>query len=208
MSAPWHTAASINVLLSQCNTFAPHRSRLSDGTIGDAAHQAEGSNSDHNPWYNNTVTAVDITHDPTRGMDCEKLAADIISSGDTRRKYIIWNHRIFEFRAGYSGTNRWVAYTGADPHTSHLHLSIMPAPSAELLNAWRIYYFTICETGDWNDKVLVLQRALNSHIGTALILDGQFGPKTLVAVRVFQQRVHLTIDGIAGPRTLSALGLQ
>lgn len=203
----WHTAASINVLLSQCNTFAPHRSRLSDGTIGDTAHQAEGNASDHNPWYNNTVTAVDITHDPSHGMDCSKLADSLVSNGDARRKYIIWNHRIFEFRGGFPGSGKWVAYTGTDPHTSHLHLSVMPNATCESVNHWGVYYFSICELGDWNDKVLALQRTLNFRLAIGLILDGQFGPKTLSAVQVFQSRNHLAVDGIAGPRTLAALGL-
>jgi Putative peptidoglycan binding domain len=208
MTTAWHTAAAINVLLSQCNTFAPHRSRLSDGTIGDARHQALGNASDHNPWYHNTVTAVDITHDPTRGMDCDRLANGIIQLSDKRRKYLIWNRRIFEFRPGFRDSGRWASYSGPDPHTSHLHLSVMPDTSCELVNPWRIYYFSICELTDWNDKVLAVQLRLNDMILAGLIADGQFGPKTFAAVQTFQAKYHLSVDGIVGPATLSALGLQ
>src|SRR5688572_17187521 len=62
-------AASISVLQGQINKYAPHRKRISDGTIGDPAHAARGKASDHNPWYRNTVTAVDFTHDPVGGLD-------------------------------------------------------------------------------------------------------------------------------------------
>ena len=203
MTAPWHVAASVHVLLAQCNSFAPHRSRLSDGTIGDARHAALGSASDHNPWYRNTVTAVDITHDPTHGMDCSRLANGLVQLNDSRRKYIIWNRRIFEFRPGFRDSGRWARYAGSDPHTSHLHVSVMPNPSCELVNSWKVYEFTICQLGDWNEKVLALQVRLND----GLVVDGMFGPKTFLAVQAFQSKHHLTPDGIAGPMTLNALSL-
>jgi len=39
-------------------------------------------------------------------------------------------------------------------------------------------------------------------------MDGIFGHKTDQVVREFQARDHLLVDGIAGPVTLHALGLQ
>lgn len=39
-------------------------------------------------------------------------------------------------------------------------------------------------------------------------IDGVFGPKTADAVKRFQERKGLTADGIAGPKTLTALGLM
>lgn len=36
-------------------------------------------------------------------------------------------------------------------------------------------------------------------------VDGIYGPKTVQAVRKFQQQHHLLVDGIAGPQTLTAL---
>jgi hypothetical protein len=202
-----HVAASIGTLLSQCNTFAPHRSRISDGTWGDAAHQAEGSNSDHNPWYKGIVTAVDITHDPKRGMDCGELANGIVLSKDVRHKYIIWQMRIFEFRTAFKDSNRWAPYNGRDPHTSHLHLSVMPNPTCEWLNPWNIWMFTVLQFGNWNERVVLLQQRLNQFIDARLIPDGMFGEKTLAAVITYQQRNKLTPDGIAGPLTQSRIGM-
>lgn len=49
-----------------------------------------------------------------------------------------------------------------------------------------------------------LQRALNRR-GYTLAADGEFGPQTDAAVRMFQRRHGLKDDGIVGPRTWSAL---
>lgn len=51
-----------------------------------------------------------------------------------------------------------------------------------------------------------VQRALNRH-GAALVVDGRTGPRTRDAVRDFQRRHGLAVDGLVGPKTLAALGL-
>jgi hypothetical protein len=62
--------------------------------------------------------------------------------------------------------------------------------------------------GAKNDAVAVLQTALrNSGIRgvRGIAVDGDFGSQTLTAVRNFQYVKHLTVDGIAGPKTRAAL---
>ena len=54
--------------------------------------------------------------------------------------------------------------------------------------------------------VKVVQRGLKKA-GFAIKVDGVFGAKTEKAVKAFQQRRGLQIDGIVGPATLHALGL-
>ena len=39
-------------------------------------------------------------------------------------------------------------------------------------------------------------------------VDGIYGSKTVAAVKKFQQKNGLTVDGIAGPKTLSAMGIN
>lgn len=59
--------------------------------------------------------------------------------------------------------------------------------------------------GSTGEAVRRLQTLLNKH-GARLKVDGIFGAKTLAAVRAFQKKVHITIDGIVGPQTWGKLG--
>ena len=56
------------------------------------------------------------------------------------------------------------------------------------------------------DDVTALQQAL-VNVGFPVTVDGNFGTSTDAAVRQFQQQKGLTVDGIVGPATRSALGL-
>lgn len=63
--------------------------------------------------------------------------------------------------------------------------------------------------GDSNSDVKALQRDLNrifpAYAATPLIVDGDFGAKTEEAIKEFQNRAGLLIDGVVGPRTKAAL---
>jgi peptidoglycan hydrolase-like protein with peptidoglycan-binding domain len=56
------------------------------------------------------------------------------------------------------------------------------------------------------ERVTQLQIALVA-LGYDIIPDGRYGPRTQAAVRDFQARNSLEIDGISGPRTQAALGI-
>jgi chitosanase len=56
------------------------------------------------------------------------------------------------------------------------------------------------------EDVRAVQQTLKND-GFEIEVDGIWGPGTDKAVRTFQQRVGLTVDGIAGPATLAALGV-
>ena len=55
------------------------------------------------------------------------------------------------------------------------------------------------------DDVKLLQTALNKVMGTNLEIDGIYGEATREAVRDFQKRHDLQVDGVAGPITLKKL---
>lgn len=55
--------------------------------------------------------------------------------------------------------------------------------------------------GNEGAEVKKLQRCLNQIMGTDLAVDGQFGTQTLKAVRDFQQKYKLEVDGTVGPKT-------
>lgn len=116
----------------------PDRSKASDGTIGDAAHQAETS--DHNPRVvpalgpTPVVLAADITHDPAHGVDTYAQAEQLRVSRDLRISYVISNRRI----TGPNHNWAWDPYSGTDPHTNHMHVSVVANPAADLETDWSI----------------------------------------------------------------------
>lgn len=128
----WRVAVSLEQLLHEVNGRWPSRSRASDGTIGDAAHAR--STSDHNPWVKDrhgvgVVTAVDITTwaEPDVPDLAAFIVARLVQRRDPRVKYLIHNRTMWRSYAR-PGIPPWspAPYNGSNPHTSHLHVSVLP----------------------------------------------------------------------------------
>ena len=120
----WRNADSIVTLRDEIDEAAPGRNKASDGMIGDAAHASRDS--DHNPWLNDTVRAIDVTHDPARGVDADVIAREVaamlgkhpaLGSG----AYVIRNSRIISTDRLGEG---WRPYGGSNPHDKHGHVSV------------------------------------------------------------------------------------
>jgi hypothetical protein len=109
------TPAAIAVL-RQATALRPKRKKASDGLLPSAAHMKASPTSDHN-----TGLAVDLTHDPKNGIDCEEIFEKL--KEDKRVSYLIFNKKIWNIKYSKSG-NR--PYSGSNPHTKHLHVSIKP----------------------------------------------------------------------------------
>lgn len=123
----WRIAESLMKLREQVNATAPHRSKKSDGGIGDEAHATRAS--DHNPWVKDgamgIVTAIDLTHDPVNGCDAGVLAEALVKSEDPRIKYVIWNREIASSYPAHGHLAwTWRPYGGSNPHTKHVHISV------------------------------------------------------------------------------------
>lgn len=135
----WIVAEALNRLLGQLNALAPDRSKASDGSIGDAAHATRDS--DHNAWLvlggQELVTARDFTHDPEHGLDCQRLANALQRAKDSRVKYVIWNRQIM---SGAAGPDPWLwrPYKGSNPHTRHLHLSVVADRRCRDASPWML----------------------------------------------------------------------
>ena len=107
------TPAALAVL-RQATALQPKRKKASDGLLPSAAHLKASPTSDHN-----TGLAVDLTHDPESGVDCSDIFEKL--KEDKRVKYLIFNKKIWSKDKARLG-NR--PYTGSNPHTKHLHISI------------------------------------------------------------------------------------
>ncbi|QIY93195.1 SH3 domain-containing protein [Streptomyces sp. S1D4-11] len=128
----WRVANSLETLLRQINARYPGRSILSDGSIGDAAHQTRDS--DHNPWYGpGIVTARDFTHDPAHGLDIQQVADQLLDSRDARIKYVVANRRI-----ATRNDWQWGPYDGPNPHEKHFHLSVVADPLCDDPQDWKL----------------------------------------------------------------------
>jgi hypothetical protein len=107
------TPAAIAVL-RQATAISPLRMKASDGLLPSNAHLKQSPTSDHNTGF-----AVDLTHDPKNGIDCEDIFEKL--KEDKRVKYLIFKGTIWSKEKSKQGNRR---YTGSNPHNKHLHISI------------------------------------------------------------------------------------
>lgn len=218
----WRVAGSLLVLRDQINAAHPKRSKASDGTIGDPAHAA--STSDHNPDAFGVVRALDLTHDPKNGLDAGDLAEQLRVARDPRIKYVISDRRIF---AGPDGPQPWVwrPYRGSNPHTSHVHVSVVGYTSGDDSHRWQLDAAPAPAptrptparptTGGITVKILDLRNAHKTLVTgkgvkpmqrlLGVTPDGKAGPKTAAALKAAQKRLKLDQDLMFGPATASAL---
>lgn len=66
----------------------------------------------------------------------------------------------------------------------------------------------LSKRGSVGEEVKKIQQKLKNWGYYDGAVDGIYGSRTEAAVRSFQKRNGLTVDGIAGPATLSAMGIQ
>lgn len=199
----WRLANSLERLRTQVNQTWPDRPTQSDGTIGDAAHAARQS--DHNPNAAGVVCAWDITAAPFSNSLADALRV-MGERGDGRVAYVIWNRRITSAAHDW----QWVNYNGADPHTSHIHLSVSQNPHQyDRTDRWAI---PGAAPVWWHRLLKVTSPMLRgsdvTHVQIRLRIhqDGLYGPETAKAVKAFQDHHNIAADGIVGPETAKTLG--
>lgn len=107
------TPAAIAVL-RQATALFPKRNKASDGLLPSAAHITQSPNSDHN-----TGLAVDLTHDPKNGIDCNDIFQRL--KEDKRVNYLIFSGKIWSRERRAEGDRK---YSGSNSHNKHLHISI------------------------------------------------------------------------------------
>lgn len=139
--ATWHLAPSL-VQLQKDLDAEFGADRPNDGTIGDQAHAARSSehnpDNDPDPMPHGAVSAIDVYTDANgktwiTDAEFDKLLA--VLKKDARVWYVIHKGHI------WSRTHNWAktAYTGTNPHTTHVHISLMQTKGAHDSTAsWKL----------------------------------------------------------------------
>jgi hypothetical protein len=205
-------APSLVQLRKETNVRWPRRDKKSDGWIGDRRHRL--LKSEHNPDSKGCVHAIDIDVD---GIDPPVVLATLIR--DPRTWYVIWNRRIYTRSRGFKPR----VYRGSNPHTQHMHVSILLNRAAETnVSPWyrRGQGTPAPVVPRFPGRVLVFKdrpgwkmmrgsdvRTWQARMATLrfdIEVDGRYGPQSVQVARAFQRRAKLTVDGIVGPRTWAA----
>jgi hypothetical protein len=133
-------AKSLDVMLAEVNKQAPHRSKVSDGGLGDTAHSSRVS--DHNPNSAGVWRARDVTNDPTGGMPGQKLSRLVAAKLGKHPAlmsgaYVIFNHQIISCDRLREG---WRRYTGINAHEHHVHVSVSTKASGyDSTKPWNLF---------------------------------------------------------------------
>ncbi len=82
------------------------------------------------------------------------------------------------------------------------------APAADSFISEPVAYTAILRQGSSGGEVKEVQRRLKNWGYYFGEVDGIYGPATVAAVKSFQRKNGLTVDGIAGKATFAALGMN
>jgi hypothetical protein len=210
----WRLARSLDVLRDEVRGLHPG-TRVD--TIGDADHADEPS--DHNPNAAGVVCAADFF--ANAGLDLADFAEHLRRTNHRAVKYVIYNRRIWsKARAGEG----WRTYTGDDPHTSHVHVSVGVGPDgrstgpydntspwglleddvelSDRVNLWD-------EAGDkpWRagKSIGVTRQDPSVSVGQLLQWGGEVGHLTHGRVLPALARIEATLAVIAGQEPVAAV---
>lgn len=202
----WKLAPALVDLIAEVDETWPGRPTGSDGSIGDTAHS--NRQSEHNPNDHGLVTAVDITKKSAAMMTRIRQAA----VADDRVWYVIHDGSIWSRTHGF----KKAPYQGSNPHRQHMHISLRQTADAAKDGPWGIAdaptpaaLRPATEPEPETDRVLPvllrddrheLVRVLQRFLGVAPTTE-HFGPATERAVRDYQRRQGLVVDGVVGPKT-------
>lgn len=140
MTAGWALVPTLVQLRREFDAVFTDRDHSSDGTIGDAAHQAEVSdhNDDevgnvpiHDADHVHEVHALDVDsdlhHEDVTMWDVVRYIVSAGCPGRVNLRYVIFSKTIWSASAGWAPQ----PYHGASPHIEHAHFSASYTSSKE-----------------------------------------------------------------------------
>lgn len=148
--------------------------------------------------YDKSVLFANLGH-----PDKTKLEAGDVLCKDTHVALYIGGGKIVEASGGddnVKGSKKW---------NNSIHITTLT--DKRYAGFKRVHRFkgsvnTVCcmYHGEVSKRVELLQAALK-YLGYGISADGYFGDATLKAVEKFQKKAGVTVDGIVGPNTITAL---
>jgi hypothetical protein len=145
----WRLAGSLDVLRAEVGIRHPGT------TVWTIADEAHGTNTDHFPNAAGVVCASDTLADA--GLDLAWYAARVVASGHPALKYVIYNRRIWSTARAAEG---WRPYSGDNPHTSHVHVSVGTGPDGSSTGPYddRSPWGLLAEEDDMDARDVWLER--------------------------------------------------
>lgn len=201
----WYLVPSLASLRAEVNARWPNRDKSSDGAVGDESHAERPSG--HNPDYahGGAVRAIDLDvddNDPASSLRTLVIAA---AKGDPRVWYIISDGVI------WSRTYGWVArrYTGANPHTKHVHVSAVEDRSTWTdTSPWFEPTTPRWKPADTKSTLALVQRQFQivqgMREGTLQRMHGIGWIQNALNVKFLGKDEQLVVDGFAGRATVQA----
>jgi peptidoglycan hydrolase-like protein with peptidoglycan-binding domain len=111
--------------------------------------------------------------------------------------YIIWNHKMWR---AYDPARGWAPYTGAVPHTDHIHFSFSWDGAYGRTSWWTGKALTTVSNGPASAPKPTTPPQTPSAV-YSLLIQGATGPDVALAQKV----IGVTADGVFGPKTAAAL---
>jgi hypothetical protein len=138
----WRLARSLEVLRDEIWSVHP---KTTVWTLGDEDHADEPS--DHNPNARGVVCAADVLGDG--GLNLGEFAERVRTSNHQAFKYVIYDRRI-AMRGG-----DWEPYSGTNPHTTHVHVSVGRGPDGQSTGPYdnRTQWNVLEDDVSWDEKL-------------------------------------------------------
>ena len=186
------------------SAFAYDSATLHNGSRGEEVHVLQQALIDLG-YLKGTADGVfgNRTENAVRAFQKKnRLEVDGLAGNKTREQILRMAEEKFNPKPTNTAKTGKTAKASATPKPSKTPVpTATPKPNGNLFNG----DYTAIRFGNRGDRVKLLQNALISVGCMSAKADGIFGNQTLTAVKQFQRSKKLSLDGVAGRKTLAAL---